>query len=189
MGKKIKTEKTAKMLAAEDVLDELNALFEEDFEPVIVKRERAPSVVYSTDTLAKLVSALTKKMESPNIGAKIEDGTYAGIPYTTATLLKAFKPSIMDDDKWYKREIAVKDESGEKTGTMIKDRDSIPTSLKEFLEDNNILVERIKGGDVPAYWVNIVPPSTEDDDEPILELDESEDITPEGVTELEGLVE
>jgi len=189
MGKKIKTEKTSKMLAAEDVLDELNALFEEDFEPVIIKKERAPTIVYSHDTLAKLVSALTKKMESPNVAAKIEDGTYAGVPYTTLTLLKAFKPDGIEEDKWYKKEIAVKNADGEKTGTMIKDRDGIPTSLKEFFEDNDILVERIKGGDTPAYWVNLVPPSTEDDDEPILELDESEDITPEGVTELKGLVE
>jgi len=186
MGKKIKSDK--KMAQMDDVLDELNALFEEDFIPEIMHKERAPKVEYNVDILGKLISSLTKKMENSEISAKIDDGTYAGVPYTTENLLKAFKPSTVEAGIWFRKEVAVKDEAGEKTGTMIKDRDSIPASLKEFLEDNDIIVERIKGGKVPAYWLNLVP-ETEDDDEPILELDETEDTEPDGVDELEKLVE
>jgi len=188
MGKKIKSEK--KMEQMDDVLDELNALFEEDFEPVIVKRERAPTVVYNEDILNKFITAIEKKLDNETLLSKIEEGTYGGVPYTTETLLKAFKPSTVTDEDWFKKSVAVKDKvTGEKTGTMIMDRDSVPSSLKEYLVENNVIIDRIKGGKVPSYWVNLIADEDEENLEK-LELDETEpEGEPTGTEELEKLVE
>jgi len=190
MGKKIKEKKDTKMMEADEVLDELNALFEEDFEPVIIKRERALAVVYDEDILNKFITAIEKKLDNETLLTKIEDGTYGGVPFTTDTLLKAFKPVSATDEDWFKKTIAVKDEvTGEKTGTRIIDRDSVPSSLKEYLAENNVIIDRIKGGKVPSYWVNLIADEDEENLEK-LELDETEpEVEPTGVEELEGLVE